>query len=139
MGGHHPVFQSGLGGIGFWSIIICLACTLANAILLRFDQPSVPYSTSLTSVTRADMAKLRRPNQFIGLDKIKRPFPIEPKTTTNYPIVLAIVDSDKPNGVFSDDPKRHMTWKGMISPEERKVEVSKTVCFTSYLWSFLRN
>lgn len=79
------------------------------------------------------MAKLRRPNQFIGLDKIKRPFPPEPKTTTNYPIVLAIVDSENPAGVFSDDPKRHMTWKGMISPEERKVEVSKTVCFIFFL------
>ena len=131
--------HSGLGGIGFWSIMICLACTITNAVLLRFDQPVVSYSSTFASVTRADMAKLRRPNQFIGLDRIKRPSPPEPKTTTNYPIVLAVVDSEKPSGVFSDDPKRHMTWKGMISPEERKVEVSKTVCFTSYLWSFPRN
>jgi len=45
----------------------------------------------------------------------------------NYPILLAQINKNEPKKVYSDDPRAHMTWKGMISPEDRQVVVSKTV------------
>ncbi|EPQ55546.1 hypothetical protein GLOTRDRAFT_41137 [Gloeophyllum trabeum ATCC 11539] len=60
----------------------------------------------------------------MGLDKIERAAPPISRQFVNYPFLLTQIDSGRPSYVYSDDPKRHMTFRGYISPEDRQVSVS---------------
>ena len=116
--------------LGPWTVGICILCTLINLGTTIWSPPKLSASPStppLASITPNDVRLLRRPNQYIGLEKVTRPSPPEPKSFTNYPIVILPIDSANPRKVFDHDPKRHSSQVGVITPEERRVVVTDTV------------
>ncbi|EPQ55669.1 hypothetical protein GLOTRDRAFT_115949 [Gloeophyllum trabeum ATCC 11539] len=107
-----------------WLVVACALCTVANiaatGINMRLHAVEPKFGTPHTLKT------IRRPNQFIGLDKVERgqvtytPF-------ANYPALLTQVDASNPNYVYSDDPLRWKTSRGSISPDDRRVLLTATV------------
>lgn len=73
------------------------------------------------------MRFLRRPNQYIGLEKVPRPTPVIAKSFTNYPIVILPVDSEDPQKVFDHEPMRYSSQVGTITPEDKRVVITDTV------------
>ncbi|KZT08021.1 uncharacterized protein LAESUDRAFT_650360 [Laetiporus sulphureus 93-53] len=73
------------------------------------------------------MRHLRRPSQFIGLDRVARPSPPTPLQFYNFPIVVAPVDSAHGNRVFDDDPRRYLGHSGGVSSEWRRILVTDTI------------
>ncbi|KZT21747.1 hypothetical protein NEOLEDRAFT_1098772, partial [Neolentinus lepideus HHB14362 ss-1] len=102
-------------------VVVAVACTLANGALVLFD--GHPPYLGTRSLPRS-MTKLPRPNQFIGLDRIERQTPPISREFVNYPFLLTQIDSSRPAYVYADNPKGHMTFRGYISPEDRRVHVS---------------
>ncbi|KAF8155878.1 hypothetical protein B0H34DRAFT_675988 [Crassisporium funariophilum] len=109
-----------------WAVIICLVCTIVNCIL-TFSDDFPAIINPIFSVDRNQYNNLRRPSPFIGLEKIKRPAHPTPRTLINYPQIIAQVDSANKHKVFDDDPKRFMSHTGFVSPEDRRVKITKTV------------
>lgn len=108
----------------FVPIIICILCSSVNLFALYKVSEQDTYS-----LTRDDIPNLRRPSQFIGLEKVKslKPAPIIPRHLVNYPMVLAPTDHREPGKVFPQDPKAFKAVQGMASAEERRFLVSRTV------------
>ncbi|KAF9445737.1 hypothetical protein P691DRAFT_253988 [Macrolepiota fuliginosa MF-IS2] len=91
---------------------------------------NLPLQTSFYPVHRlshGDIARLRRPSQFINLEKMYTSIRPQPRTFKNWPLILAPIDPDHPDKAFSHDPKRHMTIVGSISPEDRQFHVTSKV------------
>lgn len=82
---------------------------------------------SISSLTRQDLFKLRRPSQYIRLDEIPRPSPPVERQFNNYPIAVGQVDSALPNRVIDNAVNIHMVHSGTIIPEDIRVHVSPTV------------
>lgn len=99
-------------------------CTVANiaatGINMRLHAVEPKFGTPHTLKT------IRRPNQFIGLDKVERGQVTYPPFA-NYPALLTQVDASNPNYVYSDDPLRWKTSRGSISPDDRRVLLTATV------------
>jgi len=113
------------------AVLFCVACTTLNLYL------SIAYPTSIVQNSGANLRtfsrnkynNLRRPSPFIGFDEISRPSPPTPRSLINYPMILALVNASNPGQVFDDDPKRHLTSTGSVSPEEKLLMITNSVCF----------
>lgn len=114
-------------------VLLCAACTAINWYLcIAYPLISGKLSaTDLRSVSREQYSTLRRPSPFIGFEGISRSSPPISRTLINYPATIALVNSSRPEQIFSDDPKQHMTATGSVSPEERLVMLTNTVCYFS--------
>lgn len=62
------------------------------------------------------------------MDTVERPLPPTSHRFINYPLLLTQINRSNPGQVYSDDPKRHMSVRGTVSPEDRRFLVSSTVC-----------
>ncbi|KAJ7097072.1 hypothetical protein B0H15DRAFT_773529 [Mycena belliarum] len=71
--------------------------------------------------SRNDIATLRRPSQYIGFDKIHRPFPPLTRQFKNHPLVLTQVDSRNGDVVFGEYLKKHAASVGTVYPETRHI------------------
>jgi hypothetical protein len=109
------------------ALVVCVLCTAINVALAISSTMFTPALLPLSSITRKDINRLRRPSQFIRFDQIIRPSPPIPKQFHNYPILLNQIDAGDRNKVFPDDPKRHLSSIGTISPEDRRVLVTEKV------------
>ncbi|KAF8987612.1 hypothetical protein BDQ17DRAFT_1258389 [Cyathus striatus] len=89
------------------------------------------YSSFLPTrgvISQWDIDRLRRPSQFIGLEDVYKKFnTTHTRNFTNYPIVLAPIDSSKPFQTFGSDPKSRRTSIGTISQEKRQLHISDTI------------
>ncbi|TFK50663.1 hypothetical protein OE88DRAFT_282959 [Heliocybe sulcata] len=103
-------------------VVLAILCTLVNGILVLLDRGSPKEG-----VLRSPRAKLPRPNQFVGLDTIPRPTSPIHREFTNYPSLVIQIDSSRPGFVYSDDPNGHMTFRGYVSPEDRRIQISSVV------------
>ncbi|RDB25892.1 hypothetical protein Hypma_006348 [Hypsizygus marmoreus] len=125
-----PASRQSSSPITTWAIIVCLLCTAINA-LLAFSpdpRPTVPSCRDpLSALTKEEIRRLRRPSPFIGLANITRPSPPIPRSLINYPQVIAQVDREHKDLVFDDDPLRHMTHTGSVSPEGKQVRATKSI------------
>ena len=113
------------------AVLLCVACAAFNwylSITYPIVVGNLPV-TDIRSVSRKQYSTLRRPSPFIGFEKISRSSPLIPRALMNYPATIALVNSSRPEQVFNDDPKQHMTLTGSVSPEERLVMLTKTVRF----------
>lgn len=104
-----------------WSLLAlatCLAATIANIMALRFA-PGVPSTP--------DINRLRRPSQFIGLDKIVRPTPPIPRQFDNFPFLVSRTDSQHQDKVLGVDEFSYMSTVGTITPELYRIQVSNSI------------
>ncbi|KAF8433676.1 hypothetical protein L210DRAFT_3649499 [Boletus edulis BED1] len=112
-----------------WTFIVVILCTLLNVALsvfpAMFSQTKVSQTDTL--VTRQNIHLLRRPNQYIGFDKIPRPSPPVGRQLSTYPTLLSLVDSASPDTVFEDDFVAQMVHSGTITPDDRKVRITPTM------------
>jgi hypothetical protein len=116
-----------------YTFIFNIALTIFNVALVLYAWQylkMLPLETSFYPVhklTHRDIAKLRRPSQWINLEKMYENMRPQPRTFTNWPLVLAPIDPDHPNHAFGNGPKRHRTLVGLVSPEDREFRVSEKV------------
>ncbi|KAK7036790.1 hypothetical protein VNI00_011456 [Paramarasmius palmivorus] len=120
--------RCGNSSLSFWAIIVSLLSVCINcAIFLASSKLNEECVDPITSVTNENIHLLRRPSPFIGMDNITRPVPPVYREFVNFPQVIQQVDSEKPRFTFDDDPLRYMSSRGLVSPEERRVQVTDSV------------
>ncbi|KAJ7586817.1 hypothetical protein C8J56DRAFT_786753 [Mycena floridula] len=83
----------------------------------------MPGGIPQKSAYRVDIDSLRRPSQFIGLERYYQRLGAspEPASFTNYPILLSPIDMTQPSRVFGNDPKSYISAIGTVAPEDRQV------------------
>ncbi|KZT01740.1 uncharacterized protein LAESUDRAFT_663344 [Laetiporus sulphureus 93-53] len=75
------------------------------------------------------MLHLRRPSQFIGLDRIASPSPPTPFHFNNFPIIITSIDDAHGNRVFDNDSGRYLGHSGGISSGQQRILVSTIIKF----------
>ncbi|KAJ6584725.1 hypothetical protein B0H19DRAFT_394136 [Mycena capillaripes] len=98
----------------FWSLALCI---LATAINIRVFLVTKPPAV----LTFRDIARMRRPNQFAGLEKVVDLGDAPPVTI--YPNLLSRISQKHPNDAYGDDPVKFATWGGFVAPEDRAFQV----------------
>ncbi|KAJ3575326.1 hypothetical protein NP233_g1191 [Leucocoprinus birnbaumii] len=118
---------------GRFPLILNVILTLFNLTLVLFAWYSIKTPLLETSfyplhrLTRKEISQLRRPSQWINLEKMYGTTSPPPRQFKNWPLILAPVDPGYPDTALGHDPKRHLTLIGFISPEEREFRVSSKV------------
>lgn len=107
------------------SVLACLICTLLNLYIF--------YSSKDTRVlTFRDVVRLRRPNQFIGLEQvysnnsISQHAPQAPSKLV-YPNLLSIINQTDSGRSYGDDVDRFASWDKLLAPEDRLFKVNREV------------
>ncbi|CAL1697622.1 unnamed protein product [Somion occarium] len=110
----------------FYLTLFCVLCTLANLIILRVEE----YRT----LHPADLSNLRRPTQFVGLDRVKRPFPPEDRSIVNFPFIVGLVDQSRPHSIVLNTRQDLKTDRDIRPPEARQIQISTVVQFRTLDW-----
>ncbi|EIN05096.1 hypothetical protein PUNSTDRAFT_137782 [Punctularia strigosozonata HHB-11173 SS5] len=108
------------------NVLVLLACVLCTiiSVAIAISAPSIQYQNTTHEV------RLRRPSQYIGLDKVNRTVPgvVPPDPLVNHPPTLTQVSRKQPTKVFSNHPRRFYSHiGGMIYPEDRRFLVTDDV------------
>ncbi|KAI0078432.1 hypothetical protein K474DRAFT_923383 [Panus rudis PR-1116 ss-1] len=98
--------------------IACLLCILIHLAILR-----VEYRSAVQPV----LANLRRPTQFVGLDRVNRTFPPPDDVIVNFPFVVGLVDEMRPSEIVSNLPLAPNVHNHPGDREARKIQVTKSV------------
>lgn len=99
-------------------IVIAVLCTCLNVYAFRVASKSrIEHYT--------DLAELRRPNAFVGLDRVVPPKHVQ--RITVYPAELSQINSAAPTRAYSDDPVLTAEIGGLTPVEDREFKVSSTV------------
>jgi len=108
-------------GTAKWPAILA-TLTVLNAIIsialfFLIQTPAIPPR------------QLRMPSQFNGLARtIKEGTPWLSNTSiVAFPTLLQQVDQNRPSYVYPEDPRRHLSLFGTLSPEDRQLYVSPTI------------
>jgi hypothetical protein len=97
--------------------VVCIICTIANLYVYNAMAPP-------KVMTFRDVARLRRPSPFIGLDGIAdRPR----KPILIYPKLLSKINQADPGSVYGDDPDKFAVWEEFVPPVDREFKVTPTV------------
>jgi len=127
--------QRGSDRLSWAAIFVCIICTAINLLSTWSQSSSRPYTfpsaTSFIStrgMTRKDIDRLRRPSQFIGLDKIHRNVTqtSDTKSFVNFPMFMAHIDASQPYKV-SKPRKGVQTSIGTVYPELSNMLASSSV------------
>ena len=117
-----------------WAAIACIVCTIANLASVYIFPPSrtVPQSVAFLlespRLTRQEISRLRRPSQFVGLNRIHRHLSSDVKPFINKPILSARIDASSPDQSFFDvDQQSYTTPIGTIFPERHRIMMTPTV------------
>lgn len=110
--------------LSWGAILVCSVCTVFNifiAIKSTSNSYSFPSATSFLTtrgMTRKDIDSLRRPSQFIGLDKIHRNGTESAMTKSfiNFPILMTQIDASRPYEV-AKPRKGEQSTIGTVYPE----------------------
>lgn len=115
--------------LGTGTLVVCVVCTVINIATTFFVLPPSPTKPQRApgSYTPAEVRVMRRPNQYIGLEKITRIEPPKHYEVTNYPLVMLPIDSAHPHKAHESDPKKHASQVGTITPEVSRMLVTDTV------------
>lgn len=100
------------------AILICFGATIVNLYVFN----TLGQAKALEF---RDIVQLRRPNQFIGLDRAKM-HPEAPSILT-YPNLLSQINRAEPHRVYGDDPDRFAAWGGFVAPDDREFKVTPKV------------
>lgn len=100
-----------------FAVVLAILCTGINVrIFLTVEGPQPPMRFR-------DLGGLKRPNQFIGLERVRLPV-VAPDPYKIYPNLLARVNKLEPKRAYSDDPKRFAAWGKMVPPEDKQFKVT---------------
>ncbi|KAI0258332.1 hypothetical protein BC834DRAFT_835798 [Gloeopeniophorella convolvens] len=111
---------------GFRDLLLCFVCVFCTVINIyaALNTPSANgesvAATSLRSLSRKDISRLRRPSTFIGFDSIHRPSPPIPKQINTFPVILTQIDKTNPK-VFDDNTARYLSTNGTVAVEKRRI------------------
>ncbi|KAJ6612725.1 hypothetical protein B0H10DRAFT_2222905 [Mycena sp. CBHHK59/15] len=72
-----------------------------------------------------DMVQLRRPNQFLGLERVETHPHAEPVLV--YPNLLSQINRAEPDRAYGDDPDKFRAWGGFVPPEDRQFKVTPKI------------
>ncbi|KAJ8091787.1 hypothetical protein PM082_021022 [Marasmius tenuissimus] len=132
--GHHlctrcerSVERPSSSSLSFWAIIVSLLSVCVNCVIFLISSSLPACADPMKSVTNENIHLLRRPSPFIGMDNITRPVPAVHREFVNFPQVIQQVDAQQPKFVYDDDPLRYMSGRGLVSPEDRRVQVTPSV------------
>ncbi|KAG7098814.1 hypothetical protein E1B28_000719 [Marasmius oreades] len=98
------------------AVCICLIATAINIYTFQLSRPT-------RVLTFRDVAKMRQPNQFIGLEKVSPEGLGEAQPIVIYPNLLSRINRKKPTEVYGDDPVKFANWGGLVAPEDRPFQV----------------
>lgn len=117
-----------------WAMIACIVCTIANLASIYFFPPSstVPQSVAFLlespRLTRQEISRLRRPSQFVGLDRIHHHLSSDVKPFVNKPFLSARIDVSNPDqSFFNVDQRSYTAAIGTVSLEHHRVMMTPTV------------
>ena len=105
-----------------WALAVCILCTIVNVLTYKYTGQEEP-------ITQKALGRLKRPNQFMGLELLDRPSPPVPQEFTTYPLLLQLINKADPRHVYSDDPKRFESWNDTVPPEDKPVVITPQVGF----------
>ncbi|KAJ7640760.1 hypothetical protein DFH06DRAFT_621630 [Mycena polygramma] len=98
------------------------------SVLILLMAPAIPPTSNLSlydlQVLRGDLTNLRRPTQFMGLDKVNRTSRNEKISVLNFPFLVARVSQQTPHAVITGGPESHIMVHGL---ETRKIQISSTI------------
>ncbi|KAF8870905.1 hypothetical protein CPB84DRAFT_826749 [Gymnopilus junonius] len=105
------------------AIFVCAFCTIINILVTirsssgsSYTFPSATSFLTTRGMTRQDIDSLRRPSQFIGLDKIHRNATSGSTSFVNFPLLMAQIDAQRPYEV-TKPRKGEETSIGTVYPE----------------------
>lgn len=115
--------------ISLYATVVCVLCAIANILLLVYSRSHLSTVNlniyELQSPMRTDLINLRRPSQYLGLDRVERPSPPVHKEIINFPFIVGRVDKADPQGVITGAREsRRISPSGI---EARKVEAKQSV------------
>jgi len=112
----------------FYPAFICMLTALLSIFVLSLKSlhPSTVNLSiyELQSPRRTDLVNLRRPSQFVGLEKINRSSVEHELSVINFPFLVGRVDSEHPKSVVTDGPASRAIFSGV---ESRKVEMTHSI------------
>lgn len=103
----------------FYLTLFCVICTLLNLIIIRVEE--------YRAIQEAHPTNLRRPSQFIGLDRVKRPSTPDDRSIVNFPFIVGLVDESRPHSVVPNIRRNLKTHEEINAPEARQIQVTKSV------------
>ena len=103
----------------FYLTLFCVLCTLLNLAIIRFEE--------YRSIQEASPTNLRRPSQFIGLDRVKRPSTPDDRSIVNFPFIVGLLDENRPYSVVPNTRRNLKTHEEINAPEARQIQVTKSV------------
>lgn len=109
----------GISTFNVFAVFVCLLCTGIN--IYAFNAAGKPQIRRYY-----DLGKLKRPSQFVGLDRVKLPDQA-PEPILIYPNLIAVVNRAEPSRAYSDDPVRFAEIGGLVPPEDRQFKVTSEV------------
>lgn len=111
------------------TLVLCMVCTLVNVAVVfcgadsrQFASQSLFFPTPI--MRQADIELLRRPSQFIGLDKTDTTPLTTPKHFTNYPVMMLPVDWSHPSKIFPLNREKYLYSVGTVLSEAREFQVT---------------
>ena len=132
--------------LSWGAILVCSVCTVLNIFLTikstssnSYTFPSATSFLTTRGMTRKDIDSLRRPSQFIGLDKIHRNKTESAMTKSfiNFPILMTQIDASKPYEV-TKPRKGEQSKIGTVYPELSDMIATPSVSlFTILIDDFL--
>jgi hypothetical protein len=104
--------------------VVTLLCTVFNLFLLQSEPNHWKQADKRTSIILKDLEFV---DTYIGLDSaIYDAPPTIPNPISNYPLLVAQINSSNPEMVYLDT-HRWMSRMGMIYPEDRRIIVTSEV------------
>jgi len=103
----------------FFAILVCLFCTGIN--IYAFNAAGKPQIRRYY-----DFGKLKRPSQFVGLDRMQLPDQA-PEPILIYPNHIGMINRVEPSRAYSDDPVRWAELGGLVPPADRQFRVTSEV------------
>ncbi|KAF4569517.1 hypothetical protein EYR40_008492 [Pleurotus pulmonarius] len=119
------VRENGLSRFTAFAVVLAILCTGINIhISLTVEVPQAPMRFR-------DLGGLKRPNQFIGLERARLPV-VASDPCKIYPNLLARVNRLEPKRAYSDDPERFAAWGKMVPPEDEQFQITQASTFVEF-------
>ncbi|KAJ6612723.1 hypothetical protein B0H10DRAFT_286904 [Mycena sp. CBHHK59/15] len=116
-----PTFTSLL----FYPVLFCGVSAIISIFLLHIS-PSHSSTSNLSLYElqsgRKDLTNLRRPSQFMGLDKINQTS--HDISVINFPFIVGKIDEQNPYVVITHGPESHFVANGL---EARRVQITERI------------
>jgi hypothetical protein len=125
--GSHSIMTSVFSPILYPSIFCGISGILSILLYVHLGIPSTSNLSLYELQARKDLVNLRRPSQFMGLDKVNRTSEssLNPGISIiNFPFMVARVDEKNVHDVITDGPDSHFMANGL---EVRKIQISSRV------------